>query len=221
MKKIRILCSLGLFVCLGFAATGLALADDGKPYQITVTNLTRKQVVTPPLVLSHQNSYTLFRIGQPAGEPLAALAEGGDTQPLAALLGTQDDVYAVNAATGPIMPGQSQTISIRAKGKFNKLTVAGMLATTNDAFFALKSVDLPKGKAKTYTALAYDAGSEANTELCEHIPGPPCGNGARMLSGAEGFVHVHNGIHGVGDLNEAAMDWNNPVVEIMVEKMDD
>jgi hypothetical protein len=68
--------------------------------------------------------------------------------------------------------------------------------------------------------VAYDAGSEANTELCEHIPGPPCGNQARMLTGAEGFVHVHRGIHGVGDLNEAAMDWNNPVVKVVIEKMD-
>lgn len=219
MRKVSIITSFCLSVLIGLSTLTVALADDGKTYRVTITNLTRKQVVTPPLVISHQSSYTLFDIGQPASEPLAALAEGGDTQPLTALLGTMTNVYGFAVGNGPIMPGKSQTLTINVKDKFNQLTVAGMLASTNDAFFALNGVKLPKKKAVSMYAVAYDAGSEANTELCEHIPGPPCGNQARMINGSEGFVHVHNGIHGVGDLNEAFMDWNNPVVEIVIERM--
>lgn len=220
MRKLSVITIICLSVLIGLSAVTVALADKGKTYSVTITNLTRKQVVTPPLVISHQSSYTLFAIGQPASGPLAALAEGGDTQPLTALLGTMANVYEFAVGNDPIMPGKSQMLTINAKGKFNQLTVAGMLASTNDAFFALNGVMLPREKVTTMYAVAYDAGSEANTELCEHIPGPPCGNLARILNGAEGFVHVHNGIHGVGDLNEAAMDWNNPVIEIVIERID-
>lgn len=60
-----------------------------------------------------------------------------------------------------------------------------------------------------------DAGSEANTERCEHMPGPPCGAaGARAVDGAEGHVALHGGILGVGDLDPAEWDWRNPVLEV-------
>ena len=38
----------------------------------------------------------------------------------------------------------------------------------------------------------------------------------RDTEGAEGFVHIHSGIHGTGDLSPAEWDWQNPVVEIAV-----
>lgn len=61
----------------------------------------------------------------------------------------------------------------------------------------------------------FDAGSEANTERCEHVPGPPCGSaGARVVDGAEGHVALHGGILGVGDLDPAEWDWRNPVLEV-------
>jgi hypothetical protein len=84
-------------------------------------------------------------------------------------------------------------------------------------FFAARKVRIPlKGKVHVY-ANAYDAGSEANAELCEHIPGPPCGNGGvRNIEGAEGYVHIHAGIHGIGDLEPDKADWRNPVVEIRI-----
>jgi hypothetical protein len=64
----------------------------------------------------------------------------------------------------------------------------------------------------------YDAGSEADTEACAHIPGPPCGNpGARHGDAAEGHVALDGGILGVGDLDPAEWDWRNPVLEVQVE----
>lgn len=99
-----------------------------------------------------------------------------------------------------------------------------MLLPTNDAFFALNKVDVPVGHfTKTYFALAYDAGTEFNDEKCDNIPGPPtvCAGEGFNLSreNAEGFVPIHRGIHGSGDLSAAKYDWGNPVATITVSRV--
>jgi hypothetical protein len=33
-------------------------------------------------------------------------------------------------------------------------------------------------------------------------------------------VHIHSGIHGVGDAIPAILDWRNPVAKIVIERMD-
>ena len=68
-------------------------------------------------------------------------------------------------------------------------------------------------------ALAYDAGSEANTELCDFIPGPPCGNHVKDSSEAEGYVFVHSGIHGIGDIDAAMYDWRGPVANVVINEV--
>ena len=224
MKIKRISSTIFLALILSFLLFSPALADKkgGKNYKVTITNLTKKQVLTPPLLVSHRGSYELFTLAEPVGAELAALAEGGDTQPLAALLGTRDDVLDVVASGVPILPGTSITLNITGKGRFNSLSLASMLATSNDAFFALNGVKFPHHGNKSLVAVAYDAGSEANTEVCTDIPGPPCaadsGN-QRVTAGAEGFVHIHNGIQGTGDLNAANMDWHNPVAKVVIENV--
>lgn len=70
---------------------------------------------------------------------------------------------------------------------------------------------------------AYDAGTEADDELCAHIPGPPtvCG-GEGFNPSQEGdvnFLHIHAGIHGVGDLSAATFDWRNPVAKIVISRV--
>ena len=101
-----------------------------------------------------------------------------------------------------------------------------MLIPTNDAFFAINGVPLPRGNDRlTLTALAYDSGSERNDELCVSIPGPyfaECGGsggGGAPVGGEEGYVHVHAGMHGIGNFSAAARDWRNPVALITVRRM--
>jgi hypothetical protein len=67
--------------------------------------------------------------------------------------------------------------------------------------------DRPKGVSGTengsviYFAPAYDAGSEANNEDGDSIPGPPFGNTeVHATEKTEGYVHLHAGIHGITDL---------------------
>jgi len=37
--------------------------------------------------------------------------------------------------------------------------------------------------------------------------------------GGEGSVHIHAGIHGIGDLTSADFDWRNPTAKIVITRM--
>jgi hypothetical protein len=49
-----------------------------------------------------------------------------------------------------------------------------------------------------------------------------CGGEGGSPGVGEGYVHIHTGIHGIGDLLTAAMyDWRNPVAEITIRRTKD
>ena len=210
---------LGCLIALGVSSP----AQGELRFEVTITNLTAHQVFTPIMVASHRKGLQLFTLGQPAGVELEILAEAGDTGPLSAALAARPEVLAVTTG-GPLPAGQSQTIFVQTRGGFDHVSVAAMLVPTNDAFFAVNGIEGPEGNQElTLFSVAYDAGTEANDELCAHIPGPPgvCTGEAFNPSraGAEGFVHVHRGIHGVGDLGAAMWDWRNPVAKVTVRRI--
>lgn len=231
MLKAAFLSILGFAVYGSTAALsfGVALADDGFQVEVTVTNLTRGQVISPVVVASHRAGFEpLFQLGEPASDALAAVAEDAVLDPLISALEGNSDVLDVHVLFGPdgpmtpIIPGESASVVVDVRGPFRFLSLAGMLVTTNDAFFAVRGARIPAQGSRTFRSPAYDAGSEANTEDCAHIPGPPCGNmGERMTDGAEGYVHVHAGIHGIADLYPSMHDWRNPVAEITVRRVTD
>ncbi len=67
------------------------------------------------------------------------------------------------------------------------------------------------------TVRVLDAGSEANTESCSDVPGPPCNSvGVRHTSMAEGSVALHRGLTGSGDLDPAVYGWHDPVATVEV-----
>jgi hypothetical protein len=207
---------------LGAVPLTLALAphDRGRTYEVTVTNLTRGQVLSPLLAATHDDSVHLFEIGAPAAPELVLLAEDGDNGPLAAFLEADSGVGSVALGAGLLPPGHSETLTVHTGGRRDRLSLAGMLVSTNDTFAALDGVRIEDGL--TVLGHAYDAGSEANSEDCAFIPGPPCGNGGvRDTAGAEGFVHVGNGIHGQGSLDPAEFDWRGPVVRVTVRRVRD
>jgi hypothetical protein len=205
----------------------MAYADDdngGSRYAITITNITARQVFTPIVIASHKEGVRLFALGQPASTPLEILAEGGDTSPLKTMLMANSSVKTVIDSGAPLPPGQSVTLMVDTRGGFDHVSLASMLVPTNDAFFALNGVELPEGrKTLTVYSPAYDAGTEANDELCTHIPGPPtvcAGEGFNASrTGAEGFVHIHRAIHGIGNLMAPVWDWRNPVARITIERV--
>jgi hypothetical protein len=203
---------------------------NGPRFEVTVTNLTRGQTFTPVLVASHREGVTLFTLGAPASSPVAILAEEGNTAPLAALLlatpGVRDVADSGAPPGGFVGPGQSKTVLVDAGRGADHISVAAMLIPTNDGFFALNGVEAPRGReVRTYFSPAYDSGSERNDELCASIPGPnfsECGGpggGGQPAGGEEGHVHIHAGIHGIGDFDASMRDWRNPVALITIRRI--
>jgi hypothetical protein len=207
-------------VLLGGTSTLFAGEGGVQTYAVTVTNVTRGQILSPPLVIAHGPGFKLFEPGEPATPELAQLAEDAVAGPLMALLGTMPSVLDYDLGGGVILPGESLTVEIDTRGRFGFITVAGMLVTTNDAFYSGRTSVFPRGTMPSFAAIAWDAGSEGNTESCDHIPGPPCGNPlVRFTDTAEGFVHVHAGIQGAGSLATADYDWRNPTAYVTVRRV--
>ena len=197
---------------------GSVYARGDRTFDVTITNVTQNQTFTPILVASHTDNVRLFAAGEPAIEELEILAESGNPEPLRKLLASDHEVADVTDSGAPLGPGDSVTISVATSGKFRHVSVAAMLVPTNDAFVAVNGIRGPKGKeALVFNALAYDAGTELNDELCVSIPaGGGCGGEGVSVANGEEFVHVHPGIHGIGDLSESVYDWRNPVARIRI-----
>lgn len=210
-----------LLLCIGVS---LAHAGDRlKTYQVSITNLTPGQAFTPQLVFTHPHSNPLFTLGEAVSSELEQLAEGGDTAPLSALVAD----YANDITTNPVllMPGETTALTIKGKPGRGLLTVVAMLLPTNDTFVALDGMKLPHHGSVSYLVPAYDAGSEYNDQDCANIPGPLCGGeGYSPTVGDldEGFVHIGNGFHDLGDdvLKPQLYDWNNNVAKITITRTD-
>ena len=197
-----------------------AADGDMRHYAVTITNITRGQIMAPPAVIAHNDSYSLFNLGSPAIPELSMLAEEGSPVALVNSATSMPSVYRATTGSGIIMPGASQTIDIETTGKFPEISVAAMLVSTNDGFMAVRGMEVPKRGSVTAEADAYDAGSEANSESCAFVPGPPCGSHVHDSSPAEGYVHIHAGIHGIGGLTPAMHDWRGAVAQIEIKRID-
>jgi hypothetical protein len=211
-------------ILLAVSLAGVTVTTAGGPahYEVTITNLTRGQSFTPILVASHDAGTTLFELGQPASGELETLAEEGNTGPLTGLLMVNPGVLDVTTSGGLLGPGETKTVSVATRGRFDHISVAAMLIPSNDAFFAVNGVRGPRGRRhRVVRSPAYDSGTEDNDETCASIPGPPypeCGGpgGGAAPPGGEGYVFIHAGMHGIADFDESLRDWRNPVAKITV-----
>jgi hypothetical protein len=116
MRKTRI--RFALLAAVGAAALSLApfaVADDDgdddggggtRTYEVTITNLTSGQPLTPPLVATHRKKGQLFEVGQPASVGVREIAENGNLAPLLAFLDADpfDRISDVEAGTFPLVP---------------------------------------------------------------------------------------------------------------------
>lgn len=222
MKK-----SIALTAATGFIVTVLstsAFANSFKrdrTYSVTVTNITKATQFTPIAAASHTRAVALFELGQPASSALADMAESGDIAALGAELEASSAVNATASTEGLLQAGDSVTFEITSDRRTRNFSMAAMILPTNDSFVALDTVRLPFYGSVTYRAAAYDAGSEPNDEVCASIPGPTCGGEGRSPddSNAEGFVHIANGIHGIGDVAVEKYDWRDAVAEVTITRI--
>lgn len=213
-------------VLLVTAAASAASSQQDVTYSVTIENLTSGQPFTPPLVAAHSDQIDLFEVGQAASNELAQIAENGNNDPLLTLLGGSAAVFDSTTGDGPILPGESATISVEAPAG-SLLSVVFMLICTNDGFSGVDSWALPASGSETVEANAYDAGSEMNSEDFADMV-PPCqgligvssedeGSGESNPALAEGGVIAsHPGIQGGVDLTVSDHGWTDPVARITV-----
>lgn len=213
----------GLIALTGVSAQAADLS-------IKVTNLTHGITFTPILVASHDSETHLFQSGEAASANLESMAEGGDISGLAA------DVAAFGGQSVSNPNGKGLLLASENTDWFDfdtqsdtHLSLTTMLLPTNDAFGGIDGWKIPT-EAGTYTILvnAYDAGTEANTEIITDIPADPTGNAGTGASGlatedANKTVHIHPGVigdssatDGLSDLNNKVHRWLNPVLKVSV-----
>ena len=199
-------------------------------FEITLMNLTTGehgvsgQILSPPIFATHPAGINLAAVGEAASPALVALAENGDTSGLATLAAAVG--ANVTLAEGVVDPGQSITVTVTADMVNSSLSVGSMLVSTNDAFIAATDVALFDENGDPVEAsldlMAYDAGSEDNTEMASDIPGPlgldeaadpPMSNERVPTEG--GVIAAHEGIQGVGDVTEA-FAWEEPTAMLTI-----
>ena len=189
---------------------------------LSITNLTRGQILSPVFIARHgYGAGPLYTLGHTASESLAKVAEDADASGLLADWSPEGNDYISEAMVvthngGPIFPGATVTKSFEITDDNHLVSFVSMLVTTNDAFIGASGLDV--STPRTVNLIAYDSGSEANSEDCAYIPGPPCGSHVKDDAKAEGYVHVHAGIHGGegSDLDPAMHDWRNPVARLTI-----
>jgi Spondin_N len=167
-------------------------------YELTIRNTNIGQNFSPPVMVLHTPEYGLFELGEPATVELWRLAEDGSTAEFQALA---DPAVRAVIVGRPVHRRDSPVFTTVFEAPPDLLiSVGAMLSLTNDGFVAARSIALPAkvGASATVALRAYDAGSEANTESCAHVP---CEiHDQRMTEGAEGVVRDHGGIRGDADI---------------------
>jgi hypothetical protein len=203
---------IALMVAAGGQVRAGATGDD-RTFEVTITNLTSGQPLTPPVVATHRRGDQVFEVGQPASVGVREIAENGNNAPLLAFLEADpfDRVSAfTQAGMGPLVPEgtpggvedppsgpefpDSVTFEITAEGGANRLSFVSMLVCTNDGFTGANGLKLPSKVGRTVTAntAGYDAFTEINDEDFAHIV-PPC----------QGLIGVSSGEAGEGVSNPA------------------
>ena len=219
----------------GGAVTVTNPVDDTPPpavteasFEVSATNLTVGQPLSPLAVAIHDSSLSVFEVGTPVSVALEVLAEGGDNSELLAEI----DSVAQASGEAPVGPGASDTLTLTLTDDQTaglSLSVVTMLVNTNDAITGLNSVDvsgLAVGETLNFAANAYDAGTESNSEQAGTIPGPADGgegfNEARDDVGD--FLTMHPGVVTADDgLTDSALNqvhrFDNPVARISITRV--
>jgi len=218
------------------ASANLKSSEAGsRLYEVTITNLTNTQPLSPGVVVTHTKDVEVWAVGNAASEGIRQIAENGDELPaVGELTGAPGIFEVVGIGLPPIhrvggLGGTAQTFRIAARGNANRLSVAVMLICTNDGFTGVSGVKLPGGfKPEEFLANGYDAGTEANDQLYTHVVDPcgaigpaavaPDGQNLRTAT-PSGVIAPHPGIQPVGDFTAAVCGWSDPVARITIQRV--
>ncbi|MCP4410954.1 MAG: hypothetical protein GY808_00020, partial [Gammaproteobacteria bacterium] len=178
-------------------------------------------------VVSH-GDISLWQIGSSASVAIETMSESGDNSQILA----DTDIISGSSGAGIILPGMSETLVFNTSSESVPfLSVATMLVNTNDAFTGKTSIDVSNlaiGDNVTMKAVAYDAGTEANSEVAGTVPGPADGgegfNATRDDVDYVDYVAQHPGIVGIDDgLSTSVLTtehkFDNPVIQLSITRL--
>ncbi len=223
MKPVHFPALFKLSMLTLFTVSLMACNNAPREYQVSITNITHGQPVSPPIALLHSADFKLWQIGEAASDALEQMAEGGDGSALLALRSSNPQ----HQSDAPLPPGSSIEFSLTTtRGSFNRLSVVGMLVNTNDGFSGINAVELSKlnvGQSTVYYSHTYDAGTELNSELPGTIPGPADGGEGynAVRDDVTSVVTLHSGVVSADDghMNStlsSADRFDNPSLKIVV-----
>ncbi|MGI9567307.1 MAG: spondin domain-containing protein [Nitrosopumilus sp.] len=231
---------VAMLTVVGLGGIPESSAENSYTYEVTVTNLTQGQPITPPLLATHAKDAGFFAVGEQASAQLQQLAENGNAEPLATMLAGNTGVADVIQGTTPLVPANdpgetglshSETFTITTDGNARYLSFASMLVCTNDGVAGIDSIKLPIN-SKTVYAAGYDIRTEMNTEDFADMV-PPCQGAIGVLSSSDedgtgesnpalaesGVIIPHPGITGGEDLLSDVHGWQNQAVKIQIERI--
>lgn len=205
-------------------------------YEVTIENLSKQgQPFTPPVAATHPPYLRLFIPGFRTINGVKEIAENGNVAPLADGLAKSrfvtDSLIVLGAAGDPppIFSGAKRSFQIQGRPG-DAISYVAMLICTNDGFTGITTY-LPYsiGQTSTRYSVAYDAGTEINTEAYADIV-PPCaqitvgqnkgGTDQSNPALAENSVtKLHRNIRGNGDLTKAIHAWPEPVAKISIKRI--
>ena len=193
-------------------------------FTITFSNLTAGQPLSPLSVIAF-DEIPPWKFGETASVGLEMIAESGANEEYL----SDENALASVSAEGGIGPGEttSVTLLVDAQDVLN-LSFAAMLGNTNDAFTGLSSVDvstLEVGSSISRTTPVYDAGTEANTETADTVPGPAAGGEGfnEIRDDIADIITMHPGVVSNQDgLSTSALGaehkFDNPVSKIVITR---
>ena len=202
-------------------------------YQVLVTNLTAGQPLSPVSIVLHNQSWQAFELGAAASAEIELIAESGDNAQFIAATEADINAYAVESGTGIVAPGASESIIIEtdASGTLS-LSLVSMLVNTNDGLTALNGLDVSElavGESMRLLMNTYDAGTEANSETADTIPGPAAVGGDRegynvARNDVRDEVYVHAGVvTGDDGLSASVLTqmhrWDNPAASVVISRI--
>ncbi len=233
MKKLLALPLLFLFS----AATLIGCSDNDNrnyQYQVSILNLTNNQPISPMAIIVHNDQFNAWENGATASTALEKLAEAGDPDDLLSLADNSDDVY-YSAALGEqnLAAGETGLLNLDFTTHKNNrlmLTIAGKLQNTNDGFAGRAMIDLQQlaftdRDEASIDLLAWDSGTEANTETAATIPGSGTGFDASRADDIN-KVSQHIGIIGnqgvklalTGSALTSSHKFDNPVARVVITR---
>ena len=194
-------------------------------FQVTFTNLTDGQLMTPPVVALHDAGVHLFQVGETASDAVRDIAEMGNNDALVAFAAANPEVVSAAgvAGSGPFGPGESVTINLSTEGSGQVFSAVNMVICTNDGISGADSVPLPSdNQPLMISAMAYDAGTRMNQADAQTFFPPPCKVGDTIeapLDEPRVAIAAHPGQSGLANVPEGS-NWDfapsEPVLQIEI-----